>query len=252
MGGQSLACKRGSAQPRPRASPTARGGPVTGTTVEEHVLVEGLNDKAAVEAALGSNVSFIVTHGSYRVGALRHKEAARHAALAKKLRSAHSERGILVLVDPDFEGRRMRTVLDWLLPGGCRHAFLSTYDALAPGRTAEEVDGAGVEHASSKAIRRAIANPREFHAAREDISRADLEELGLAGPMHDPPDPFWRAWGGVSARRKVVARMLGFGDMAPLQLQRWLNRYGFSRAELRAAVEALPEPSRCRELAERS
>ena len=226
---------------RPR--PDVRGSGLN--AVDALIVVEGSNDQRAVERAVAPRRGCRILKGSYDAAAGHYDVP--DVVIAKLAAAANDGARVVVLTDSDVAGRQMRGVVVREVPSAL-HAFLGTHLSSAKTDTATHKAGnVGVEHASVKDIRTAVAQARPAASAggsagvsRREFDRADLEKWGLCGPPVGAPDPKWSAFGGVTERRRLVGEYLGVGDCDAKQLVRQLNLF-FTREEADAAIEALPK-----------
>ncbi|KAL0040567.1 hypothetical protein WJX77_011109 [Trebouxia sp. C0004] len=191
------------------------------------VVVEGLSDQRAVRKAVSAQV--FVLHGASKSSV---------AATAQLLKERAS-RGVrvVVLLDPDVAGRQSRTVVDACLSGHCVHAFIPVHQATAVNDIRRKSAGdVGVEHASPMQIRQALFNARPSCPGRKEFSRADLVSWGLVVEMGTTSSQ----QAGCVPRRAAVSAALGLGNCDGKQLLRQLNMYGFSRADVAKALQAIP------------
>jgi 5S rRNA maturation endonuclease (ribonuclease M5) len=227
--------------------PASRGPDVRGSAnaVDALIVVEGSNDQRAVERAVAPRRGCRILKGSYDAAAGHYDVP--DVVIAKLATAANDGARVVVLTDSDVAGRQMRGVVVREVPSAL-HAFLGTHLSSAKTDTATHKAGnVGVEHASVKDIRTAVAQARPAASAggsagisRREFDRVDLEKWGLCGPPVGAPDPKWSAFGGVTERRRLVGEYLGVGDCDAKQLVRQLNLF-FTREEADAAIEALPK-----------
>ena len=227
--------------------PASRGLDVRGSAnaVDALIVVEGSNDQRAVERAVAPRRGCWILKGSYDAAAGHYDVP--DVVIAKLAAAANDGARVVVLTDSDVAGRQMRGVVVREVPSAL-HAFLGTHLSSAKTDTATHKAGnVGVEHASVKDIRTAVAQARPAASAggsagvsRREFDRDDLEKWGLCGPPVGAPDPKWSAFGGVTERRRLVGEYLGVGDCDAKQLVRQLNLF-FTREEADAAIEALPK-----------
>lgn len=131
--------------------------------IKEIIVVEGKSDTIAIKNAVVADT--IETNGS----------AVNEETLAK-IQLALQKRGVIILTDPDYPGKRIRSIIDEHVPG-CKHAFISRKEA-----DSGKGESLGVEHASPEAIREALNYVKEdMPDESERISRTDLIAAGLIG-----------------------------------------------------------------------
>ena len=129
--------------------------------IKEIILVEGRDDELQVKRAVDADV--IQTHG-YAYG----------NKLKNRLKEISKTRGIIILTDPDYVGKRIRDDISRFVPG-CKHAYLPQNKAL-------KKNDVGVENASVEDIKNAIgkAKPKYLEESNQ-IEFKDILELGLTG-----------------------------------------------------------------------
>lgn len=110
--------------------------------------------------------------------------------------------------------------------------------AFVPVSACERDGRVGVELAAPQAVRLALEGSRTRDPARLEFSMEELVGWGLAS-VHGEAAPQPRAGLGVAARREALGRALGFGGCDARQLLRQLNLYGFQRADVMTALDAL-------------
>lgn len=175
--------------------------------IREIVVVEGKGDAAAVRRAVGADT--LETNGS-----------AVDEAVLRRIELACRRRGVILLLDPDYAGEKIRRTVAARVPG-CKHAFLKPEEA-------RRGDGKiGVEYASAEAIRRALAAVRtERERPETDLQWEDMLAAGLAGRSDS------------AARRRAVGDALGWGYCNSKQFWKRINFFGIRKEELRRALEA--------------
>lgn len=191
------------------------------------VVVEGIHDARAVEAAVDTKVWYLAGVG--RVISDKRVELLRHA-----IKGAGTSMPVVALMDPDTAGRQGRVFLDGIFGARLSHAFIPAQDAVAAkdGRLHEE-GNLGVEHAHPRAIIAALKSARLPKDDRSVFTRKGLETLGLVTEMTSRANAEQRC---APAMRMAVGRLLGIGQCNAKQLLHQLNRFGFEPAEVEAAV----------------
>lgn len=176
--------------------------------IKEVVVVEGKSDTNKIKQAV--DVDTIETNGS-----------AIDKATLHIIQHAQEKRGVIVFTDPDYPGDRIRHIIDQAVPG-CKHAFLSKEEALAP----SEGKSVGLEHASVLSIKHALQNVYELENStdKSDIKKADLIHFGLIG--------------GQSSRvkREELGAALHIGYTNGKQLLHRLHMFQIKKDELNAAM----------------
>jgi len=213
------------------------------------VVVEGTNDVRAVTAAVRPLGGTMILKGSYNNKMGHYNVPSEVMALvAAAVEKAPPGGAVIVLTDSDTAGRQLRSRIVQDVPG-CLHAFIGAHESSAAEETRYHRAGnVGVEHARPDVIRRALAAARPSSSSggqagitRDVFQREQLAEWGLCGPMGESaPDPKWKRFGGVAARRRLIGEYLGVGDCDAKQLIRQMNLF-FTEEEVAAAVASLPK-----------
>ncbi|GEB34009.1 MULTISPECIES: ribonuclease M5 [Brevibacillus] len=175
--------------------------------IKEVIVVEGRDDTAAIKRAV--NADTIETGGS-----------AIHARTIEKIRLAQQKRGVIIFTDPDYQGERIRKIISRSVPG-CKHAFITQEDGMKKGDI-------GVENATPEVIVRALSEVRtEMAETAGEITSDDLLENGLTSGSD------------AKERRIKLGEALGIGYANAKQMLQRLNAFQITRAEFKAAVEAI-------------
>ena len=198
------------------------------------MVVEGVNDKAAVLAAVSCAV--VVTNGTPPKPGRDAPYKLRSAVLRNL---AACEQEVIIFSDPDSAGRAMRSAVAAVVKPATpvRHAFVGQH--LCRCAHGSRAGVTGVEYAAAPAIVAALAAARPHEPARQEFTRSDLEAWGLAGRLGEQPPAGYEATGGVAQRRNDVAAALGIGPCDGKTFLKYANEYGFARSEVEAAVAAL-------------
>ena len=174
--------------------------------VKEVIIVEGKSDSAAVKRAVRAQT--IETHGF----GIR-KET---WGLIEK---ANSEKGIIILTDPDFSGEEIRRKISERFPKA-KHAYLILKDA-------EKNGDVGVENAAPQIIEEALIKAKAEHENYEKaFTYADMLRFGLTGGKDS------------SLRRAKTGKILGIGYGNTGSFLNKLNKYGVTMEELNEAIFA--------------
>lgn len=173
--------------------------------VSEVIVVEGKDDVAKVKAAV--DCECIITHGS-----------GFGQDLLDLLEVVQERRGIIVLTDPDYAGKKIRSRIRERIPNA-KMAYI-------PREMALRGDDIGVENAPPEAIRQALI---QAHAGltqrRREFTMEDLVRHGLEG----------RA--GAKDRRILLGQALGIGYGNGKQILARLNEYDIQREEFESCME---------------
>ncbi len=129
--------------------------------IKEVIVVEGKNDTKRLKNFF--DIETIETHG---------------LSLSKEtisyIKEINEKRGVILLLDPDSPGEKIRKRINDNIPG-LKNAFLLKEDA----RTSKKV---GVEHASYKVLKEALENIVSYDDNKKDnLTMSDLYNLGLMG-----------------------------------------------------------------------
>ncbi|MDD7542994.1 MAG: ribonuclease M5 [Peptoniphilaceae bacterium] len=175
--------------------------------IQEIIVVEGKDDISAVKRAV--DCECIMTHG-HGFG----------ESLLDELEILQERRGLIILTDPDYAGKKIRRRIRERIPGA-KHAFLDQKEALRG-------ENIGVENASPEAIRKALKRARATITERRDeFQKADLYAWGLDGSPY------------AKERRSALSSALCIGYGNAKQLLARLNEYGITREEFEQAMQAI-------------
>lgn len=172
--------------------------------IKEIIVVEGKSDISAVKKAVDAQV--IATSGL----GLNEK-------ILKVIKKASKNRGIIILTDPDYPGKKIRYMLSSEIEN-CKHAFI-------PRSKANKDGDIGVENASPEDIREALKNARaEISENRQEFVYGDMVYYGLIGNEN------------ASKRRASAGDKLGIGYCSAKQFLKRINSFGITREELEEAI----------------
>ena len=186
------------------------------TKIKEIIVVEGKSDTNRLKDCFGDDVDTLETTGS-----------ALSEATIKRIKVAQEKRGVIIFTDPDFNGNRLRTIIQKAVPDA-KQAFLPR-DKAVP----KHSDGSlGIEHAKDADIKAALAavytrTEEAFH----DYDHDDMVDLGLVGE----PDSH--------QRRLAVGSELKIGYTNAKQFLNRLNMFQVAPKDLLAAVKNFDEGS---------
>ena len=169
-------------------------------TIKEVLVVEGKNDTNHLKDFF--NVETIETNG---LGL--NKET---IELIKRI---NDKRGVILLLDPDTPGEKIRKRLNDNIPG-LKNVFLLKEEA----RTKKKV---GVEHASKETIEKALKSIITYKKNIESISYQDYQELGLVGKKNS------------SNKRAKIINKFRLGKCNAKTLFKRLNMMGIKKAEIK-------------------
>lgn len=173
--------------------------------IKEIIIVEGKADISAVKRAVDAEV--ISTNG---LGI--------NDKIINIIKKAAKNKGIIILTDPDFPGKKIRNILASEIDN-CKHAFI-------PRNLADKDGDIGVENASVEVIREALKNAKaETGQNNQEFTYKDLLYYELAGNDN------------ASQRRGFIGDELGIGYLSAKQFLKRLNSFGITREELEKAID---------------
>ena len=164
--------------------------------IKEIIVVEGKSDTALLKELF--EVDTIETHG---------------LALDKKtlelIKEANKTRGVIVLTDPDFPGKKIRDQIQTVVPN-CKHAFVSKKDATGKKKL-------GIAEANKEAVVLALENVVSFDVDNQSITWHEFIDLDIIGNKQ---------------RRLLVYNLfnLGYGNVKTLFKR--LNMVGISKEDV--------------------
>jgi len=177
--------------------------------IKEIIVVEGKSDTNRLKDCFG-DIDTIETTGS-----------ALNDETIKRIKIAQEKRGVIIFTDPDFNGNRLRTIIQKAVPNA-KQAFLPRNKAVP-----HHSDGSlGIEHAHDADIKAALAAVyTNSDVDFEDYDHADMVNLGLVGE----PDSH--------QRRLAVGSELKIGYTNAKQFLNRLNMFQVAPDDLAAAVK---------------
>jgi len=175
--------------------------------IKEVIVVEGYHDLAKLKS-IYSTIDVYITNGS----------EISEAAL-KELKVLNESRGLILFLDPDFQGERIRRILsDYVGPS--KHAFLMKKDCINKNKTK-----VGIEHANSEKIIKALSS---FYTTKkvvkDNVKISDLYNLGLIGNKDS------------KALRLAIGERLGIGLNNGKTLLNKINMFGITLDEIKVAL----------------
>ena len=182
--------------------------------IKEIIVVEGRDDTNRVKEAVDCDT--FETNGS----ALTKKKIERLIYLEKT-------RGIIVLTDPDYAGKRIRNIIEKNIPN-IKHAFVSR-------KNATKKDNVGIENASDDAIREALS-----HILVSGNSDKDKKENSIF-TMEDLVENGLCIGKGSKEKRLMLGDMLNIGYYNSKQLLNALNSFNITRSEFEEAMKVIKE-----------
>ena len=168
--------------------------------IQEVIVVEGANDTKRLKSFF--DVDTIETHG---------------LGLKKEtidyIKQINNKRGIILFLDPDTPGEKIRNRLNSEIPN-LKNAFVLKQDA----RTTKKV---GIEHASKEVLEEALNNLVTYSDKRESLSQNDYNELGLNGDVDSV------------SKREIVSKHFHIGKCNSKTMFKRLNMLGITIDQLK-------------------
>lgn len=181
--------------------------------VKEIIVVEGRDDTKRL--ALAVDCDTIETRGS-----------AINQEILDQIDLANQTRGVIVFTDPDGPGEAIRKIISREVPG-VKHAFLTRDEARRKSQTKESI---GIEHSSVSAILKALDEVVEERIETEPtVSKAFLIHNKLIGDKQS------------KALREALGEKLRIGYTNGKQLEKRLNMFGITEADVTDALNTLRE-----------
>ncbi len=172
--------------------------------IKEIIVVEGKSDISAVKRAVDAEV--IATSGL----GLNEK-------IINVIKKASQNRGIIILTDPDYPGKKIRYMLSSEIEN-CKHAFI-------PRDKAKKDGDIGVENARPEDIIEALRNAKaEISENRQEFTNSDMVYYGLVGNEN------------ASKMRAKAGDLLGIGYCGAKQFLKRINSFGIERNDLEEAI----------------
>ncbi|WP_282926733.1 ribonuclease M5 [Helcococcus kunzii] len=177
--------------------------------IKEIIVVEGKSDIIAVKRAFEGNVDVVATHGL----GLDEK-------LLNELVLLQEKRGLIILTDPDYAGKRISNIIREYVPNA-KFASISR-------KSSTKNSNVGVENASDEAIIEAINRARpSYTESKERFTQDDIIDNKLAG-LPNSKD-----------RRIALCEKLGITYCNAKQLLIRLNSFEITREEFNKAIEEI-------------
>lgn len=183
---------------------------MTSVKIKEVIVVEGKDDTVAIRNAVDADT--IETNGS-----------AISEECLRRIEHAHELRGVIVLTDPDYPGRRIRALIEQRIPT-VKHAFLPKKQTIA-----KNGKSLGIEHAKSEDIRRALENVYTTNESTFE-SMITLDDLIFARLLSHPSS---------RARRERLGEILNIGPTNGKQLVKRLEMFQITEEQFGAAIAQL-------------
>lgn len=177
--------------------------------IKEIIVVEGKEDIKKVKSAVNADV--IATGGFHY-----------NKKFISSLKTAAKNRGVIILTDPDYAGKRIRREITQFITN-YKHAYIPQDKAINKGDI-------GIENASKEDIIIAIENAKaEYKKENNEYTRKELLDLNLIGGPNS------------KERREKLANILNIGHVNSKQLLNRLNSFGIDRKDFEKAIERVNE-----------
>ena len=172
--------------------------------IDEVVVVEGYHDLAKLKA-IYKDIDVYITNGS---------EVSDDTL--NELKKLNESRGIILFLDPDFQGERIRRIINDYV-GPTKHAFLNKKDSINKNKTK-----VGIEHANSEKIRTALES---FFTVKTIVkSRVTMNEMYQLNLIGKPNSKFLRL---------TLGEELGIGLNNGKTLLNKLNMFGITIEQIK-------------------
>lgn len=168
--------------------------------IREVIVVEGKNDTRRLQEFF--DVDTIETHG-----------LGLSEETLEYIRKVNESRGVILFLDPDVPGEKIRKKLNEKIPG-LKNAFVMKEDA----RTSRKV---GIEHASKDVLYEALENLVTYADKPRSLSDRDFYLLGLKGEKDS------------LMKRERVSRYYHIGRCNGKTMLKRLNMLGVTCEEIR-------------------
>lgn len=177
--------------------------------IKEIIVVEGKDDTTAIKRAV--NADTIETNGS-----------AISEETLRNIQHAQDVRGVIVFTDPDYPGRRIRSIIEAHVPG-VKHAFLPKKKTIA-----KNGKGLGIEHAKDEDIRYALSKVyTPNNLGQEPTCTITLDDL-IAAKLVSHAD--------AKRRRERLGELLNIGSTNSKQLVKRLKMFQITEEQFGKAI----------------
>ncbi|MEC9484663.1 MAG: ribonuclease M5 [Candidatus Izemoplasma sp.] len=177
-------------------------------TINEVVVVEGYHDLARIKHIF-PDCDVVITNGS---------EISQ--TTLDELKQLNDDRGLILLLDPDMQGERIRRVINDYV-GETRHAFIPKVNCISKNKKK-----VGIEHASDEDIIEAMNHIRKSHKQKQKtITLKDLTRLGLMGSKD------------AKRKRQMLAEHFHIGPANAKTFCKKLNMFHITLEDITQALE---------------
>lgn len=175
--------------------------------IKEIIVVEGIHDKQKLESVF-PGIECIVTNGS---------EVSDETI--KTIATAQKTRGVILLLDPDFPGKKILNFIYERVPG-LKMAFIPKTDAISKNKKK-----VGIEHASPEAIKRALEGVFTINYDQKSIiTTTDLSKYDLFGKADS------------QIKRERLCQKIGIPPCNGKALITWINRLNITLNQIEEAM----------------
>lgn len=171
--------------------------------IKEVIVVEGKHDTARLK--LYFDCDTIETNGL----SLDEKTI-------EYIRNLQEKRGVILFLDPDSPGNRIRNRINENVPG-CKNAFVDKVNA----RTDKKV---GIEHANKETLEKALENLVSYTEKQGALTSIDMYDLGLTGKNDS------------AKKRTKIGEIFHLGDGNAKTMLERINYLGITKEELFDAI----------------
>lgn len=167
--------------------------------IKEVIVVEGSNDTKKLKTFF--DVDTIETHG---LGLKKET--------IELIKEINNKRGIILFLDPDTPGEKIRNRLNNEIPN-LKNAFVLKQDA----RTSKKV---GIEHADKKILEDALNNLITYSKTSESLTLSEFMELGLNGDKNS------------ASKREILSKVFHIGKCNSKTMLKRLNMIGVTKEDI--------------------
>lgn len=177
--------------------------------IKEIIVVEGKNDIHRLNQVIDAEMISVSGQGI-------------NEDIFKTLESLNKKRGLIVLMDPDHQGDKIRALINERIPG-LKNAFVDKKDC----RTKDDI---GIEHATDQSILKALESMITYDQKSVDnVTMQTMVKLKLAGNNQ------------AKENRKFVSEYFNIGWCNAKTMMKRLNMLNITENQLESVVEKLYE-----------
>ena len=171
--------------------------------INEVIVVEGANDTKRLKSFF--DVDTIETHG---LGLKKET--------IELIRQVNTSRGVILFLDPDTPGEKIRNILNNEIPN-LKNAFVLKEEA----RTKKKV---GIEHADKKTLEEALNNLVTYGDIKQSLDQSEFNELGLNGNIDS------------SKKRDIISKKFHIGKCNSKTMFKRLNMLGLTYKQIKEVL----------------